>query len=60
MLRLRCWAANSDYWTVLRALTEQGKAALEGAGFTIPFPQRQVRYFGTPANPTGGDDKNAA
>lgn len=60
VLRLRCWAANSDYWTVLRALTEQGKAALEGAGFTIPFPQRQVRYFGTPANPTGGDDKNAA
>lgn len=45
---------------MLRALTEQGKAALEGAGFTIPFPQRQVRYFGTPANPTGGDDKNAA
>lgn len=55
VLRLRCWAANADYWTVRRALTEQGKAALESAGFTIPFPQRQVHYVGD-----GGGGKDAA
>lgn len=42
VLRLRCWAANVDYWTVRRALTEQGKLALEAAGLTIPFPQREL------------------
>jgi small conductance mechanosensitive channel len=42
VLRLRCWAANADYWTVLRALTERGKAALEEAGLSIALPQRDV------------------
>ncbi len=60
VLRLRCWAANADYWTVRRALTEQGKAALEGAGFTIPFPQRQLHYVGKPDAPDHGHGKNAA
>lgn len=60
VLRLRCWVANADYWTVFRAFTEQGKTALEGAGFTIPFPQRQIRYFGKPGKPAGDDDKDAA
>jgi small conductance mechanosensitive channel len=42
VLRLRCWAANADYWPLRRALTERGKAALEAAGLSIPFPQRDV------------------
>jgi small conductance mechanosensitive channel len=42
VLRLRCWAANADYWTVRRALTARGKAALEAAGLSIPFPQRDL------------------
>jgi hypothetical protein len=29
---------------VRRALTEQGKLALEKAGLTTPFPQRDVHY----------------
>lgn len=45
IIRLRCWAANVDYWTVRRALTEQGKAALEAAGLSIPFPQRDVHMI---------------
>jgi hypothetical protein len=49
-------AASKD----LAAAAEQGKAALEGAGFTIPFPQRQLRYVGPPIAPTGNDDKSAA
>lgn len=42
VLRLRCWTATSDYWTVFRAFTEQGKAVLEAAGLSIPFPQRDI------------------
>jgi small conductance mechanosensitive channel len=45
VLRLRCWAANADYWTVRRALTEQGKVALEAAGLSIPFPQRDLHLI---------------
>ena len=41
-LSLRLWVGKDDYWPALRALTENGKAALEGAGLTIPFPQRDV------------------
>ncbi|HWK97989.1 MAG TPA: mechanosensitive ion channel family protein, partial [Pseudolabrys sp.] len=58
VLRLRCWAANADYWTVFRGLTGQGKSALEAAGFTIPLPQRQLRYVGKPGG--SGDDQDAA
>jgi small conductance mechanosensitive channel len=49
VLRLRVWAANSDYWTLRRALTERGKAALEAAGLSIPFPQRDLHIKDVPA-----------
>jgi len=42
VLRLRVWTANADYWPLFRALTERGKLALEAAGLSIPFPQRDV------------------
>lgn len=41
-LSLRLWVGKDDYWPTLRALTENGKSALEAAGLTIPFPQRDV------------------
>ena len=44
VLGLRVWTDTLEYWAVRRALTEQGKLALEKAGLTIPFPQRDVRY----------------
>lgn len=34
-----------DYWAVYFDLTEKGKLALEAAGCTIPFPQRDVHLF---------------
>lgn len=46
VLRLRCWTANADYWTVVRAFNERGKAALEAAGLSFPFPQRDVHVQG--------------
>jgi small conductance mechanosensitive channel len=42
VLRLRLWTANDDYWPLLRTLTGRGKLALEAAGLSIPFPQRDV------------------
>lgn len=41
-LALRLWGANADYWTLRRELTERGKLALENAGLSIPFPQRDL------------------
>jgi len=48
VLRLRVWGANADYWTLRRTLTERGKAALETAGLTIPFPQRDLHIKDAP------------
>lgn len=48
VLRLRVWAANADYWPLRRALTERGKTALEAAGLTIPFPQRDLHLKDAP------------
>jgi small conductance mechanosensitive channel len=48
VLRLRVWAENADYWTLRRALTERGKAALEAAGLSIPFPQRDLHIKDAP------------
>ena len=42
VLRLRCMASNNEYWPLRRALTERGKLALEAAGLSIPFPQRDL------------------
>jgi small conductance mechanosensitive channel len=42
---VRPWVNTSDYWTVWGDLLEQGKAELEGAGCSIPFPQRDVHLY---------------
>ena len=39
---VRPWAKTDDYWTVWGDLLETGKAELEAAGCSIPFPQRDV------------------
>jgi small conductance mechanosensitive channel len=48
VLRLRLWAATADYWPVRRLLTERGKLALEGAGLSLPFPQRDLHIKDAP------------
>jgi small conductance mechanosensitive channel len=50
VLGLRVWTDTSEHGPVRRALTEQGKLALEAAGLTIPFPQRDVRCRRVAAN----------
>jgi small conductance mechanosensitive channel len=53
VLRLRVWSTSDDYWDVRRALTKAGKDALEAAGLTIPFPQRDLHIKDAPADPIG-------
>ncbi len=59
VLRLRCWTATSDYWTVFRAFTERGKSVLEGAGLSIPFPQRDLHIQNSGGNGGPGEIKAA-
>jgi small conductance mechanosensitive channel len=51
VLSLRVWATTPDYWPLLRDLTRTGKANLEAAGLSIPFPQRDIYMH--PAAPAG-------
>ncbi|MEJ2624731.1 MAG: mechanosensitive ion channel family protein [Pseudolabrys sp.] len=53
VLRLRVWSTSDDYWDVRRALTKAGKDALEAAGLTIPFPQRDLHIKDAPADLIG-------
>ena len=41
----RVWVKQADYWTVSFDLKEQVLAALEGNGFSIPFPQMDVHVI---------------
>jgi len=42
---VRPWVRSDDYWTVRGELLEQIKVALEAAGCSIPFPQREVHVL---------------
>lgn len=44
-LVVRPWCRAGDYWAVRWELTHQIKVALEAAGCSIPFPQRDVHLF---------------
>jgi len=44
-LVVRPWVRTVDYWGARFELTEQLKAALDEAGISIPFPQREVHVI---------------
>lgn len=44
-LTVRYWANNEDFWNLRWLILEEGKARLEAAGISIPFPQRDVHHF---------------
>ncbi len=50
-LQVRPWATPADYWNVYFDVLEQGKMALDQAGITIPFPQRDVHLIPQPGVP---------
>lgn len=41
-LTLRFWVENSSFWEVYWQIKSQLKPVIEGAGLTIPFPQRVI------------------
>ena len=47
----RPWCKTEDYWTVYWDLTGQAKEAFDAEGISIPFPQRDVHLYQTPASP---------
>lgn len=44
-LAVRPWCDPADYWDVYFDILEAGKEALDKAGITIPFPQRDVHLY---------------
>lgn len=44
-INMRCWVKTADYWAAFFALNKGAKAAVENAGCSIPFPQRDVHLF---------------
>ena len=44
-LDLRCWTSIDDYWPLLFDLTKRAKIDIEGAGLSIPYPQRDLHVF---------------
>lgn len=43
-LVVRPWCRPEDYWALRFELPERVKAAVEGAGFSLPCPQRAIRW----------------
>jgi len=52
VLNLRCWTTGDDYWATVFDLNKAAKIGLEAAGYTIPFPQRDVHHVGGSAAPS--------
>lgn len=44
-LTTRCWVESANYWPVFFHMTESVKLALDEAGITIPYPQRDVHVY---------------
>jgi small conductance mechanosensitive channel len=44
-LTVRVWAKTPDYWKVHFTMNEQVKKALDTAGISIPFPQRDIHVL---------------
>ena len=45
-LDLRFWTTGDDYWPASFDIRKAAKQALDAAGVTIPFPQRDVHHYG--------------
>ncbi len=44
-LKLRVWVKSEDYWSLFCDITEGVKKQFDGAGISIPFPQRDVHLY---------------
>ncbi|MBX2830479.1 MAG: mechanosensitive ion channel [Rhodospirillales bacterium] len=57
-LTARGWVATADFWPTFFDLTRKSKTELEAAGFSIPFPQRDLHIVESPE--TASTTKTAA
>lgn len=46
-LTVRVWVNSGDYWPLYWDMQEKVKKAFDGAGISIPFPQRDVHMYQT-------------
>jgi small conductance mechanosensitive channel len=53
VLNMRCWTKGGDYWATLFDLNKAAKIGIEAAGYSIPFPQRDVHMVGDGSQPAG-------
>ncbi len=49
IIKLRAWTGSGDYWTTVWDLNKAIKNELKAAGYSIPFPQRDIHIV------SGGD-----
>lgn len=45
IINLRAWAGAGDFWDAVRDLKKAIKVELEAAGYSIPFPQRDIHII---------------
>jgi len=53
-LTARLWCDAADYWDIKFEMTKAVKEAFDREGITIPFPQRDVHFYGSPPAASGG------
>lgn len=51
-LTARGWVATSEFWPTFWELSRRSKTELEAAGFSIPFPQRDLHIIESPETAT--------
>ncbi len=51
IIKLRAWTESGDYWATVWDLNKAIKNELQAAGYSIPFPQRDIHIV------SGGDAK---
>lgn len=56
-IALRCWARNDDFWQLKWDMIQAVKTAVEAAGCSIPFPQRDVHLIPAPNGTTPADSR---
>lgn len=54
-LSMRCWTSTDDFWPFHFEITKKSKLALEGAGYSIPYPQQDVHII-----PSGSGSPHAS
>lgn len=53
IINLRGWANSGDYWAAVWDINKAAKVELEAAGYSIPFPQRDIHIVSGGSPPAG-------